>query len=44
MAWTAALRDNLSMALGDGLDKQVIAGTEGLAYRREPGESQRRMP
>ena len=26
----SALRDNLSMALGDGLDKQVIAGTEGL--------------
>ena len=26
----AALRDNLSMALGDGLDKQVIAGPEGL--------------
>ena len=26
----AALRDNLSMALGDGLDKEVLAGTEGL--------------
>ena len=26
----SALRENLSMALGDGLDKQVIAGTEGL--------------
>ena len=26
----AALRDNLSMALGDGLDKQVISGPEGL--------------
>ena len=26
----AALRDNLSMALSDGLDKQVVSGTNGL--------------
>ena len=26
----AALRDNLSMALGDGLDAQIISGTNGL--------------
>ena len=26
----AALRENLSMALGDALDKEILAGTEGL--------------
>ena len=34
----SALRENLSMALADGLDKQVLAGTNGLLDRHGPGE------
>ena len=37
-----SLRDNLSMALSDALDKQVIAGTEGLLTGDEVAEQQRR--
>ena len=30
MGMDAALRENLSMGLADGLDKAIIAGTNGL--------------
>ena len=36
------LRENLSMGLSDGLDAQIMSGTNGLAERHGFGESRRR--
>ena len=37
----SALRENLSMALADGLDKEVVAGGDRAAERDQPVEQQR---
>ena len=39
-----ALKQNLEAALADGLDKEVISGTNGLLTGNQPAQSQRHQP